>query len=221
MSRTIIVTGGVGVLGRAVVAHVQSRGWTAVPVDIAPEVPGGVGGVDLTDEAAVVEAYDQITKSQGQIHGVANVAGGFVWELVGDGSVETFDQMYRMNLRTATVSCRAAMPHLGQGASIVNVGAAAANDVAAGMASYAASKAGVAALTESLSAELVARGIRVNAVLPTILDTPRNRADMPDANVSDWVHPDDAASAIGFLLSPEAHAVTGAQLRLALGRSAH
>lgn len=218
MTRTIIVTGGAGILGRAVVAAVSARGWKAVPVDIAPDVPGGWGGVDLTDSEAVAKAYADIANQYGGIAGLANIAGGFVWELMTGSDVQNFDRMYQRNLRSAAVSCVSALPHLAHGGSIVNVGAAAAAQPGEGMASYAASKAGIAALTDSLAAELMPRGIRVNAVLPTILDTPANRKDMPDADFSAWVNPEDAAAAVTFLLSEEAHAVTGAHLRLALGR---
>lgn len=218
MSRIIIVTGGAGILGRAVCKAIEAKGWTAAPVDIADQVEGGLGGVDLTDEGAVTSAYARIAATHGRLDGVANIAGGFIWETIADGKIESFDRMYQMNLRSAVNSCRAALEHLGEGASLVNVGAAAAGSAGLGMASYAASKAGVMALTKSLSEELSGKGIRVNAVLPTILDTPANRKDMPDADTSEWVTPDDAASVVAFLLSKEAHAVTGAAVRLAMGR---
>ncbi|MCQ8184212.1 SDR family oxidoreductase [Parvularcula maris] len=217
MLGTIIVTGAAGVLGRAVCAKVEEAGGRALGVDLAPEVPSGVGGVDLTDEAAVTEAFGKLAAS-GPIQGLANIAGGFVWEKVEGGSAESFDRLYRMNLRTAVLASRAVLPHLSQGGAIVNVGAAAAAAPGEGMAPYAASKAGVSALTESLAEELRVRRIRVNAVLPTILDTPTNRGDMPDADFAAWVDPEDAAEAVVFLLSEQARAVTGASLKLSLGR---
>jgi NAD(P)-dependent dehydrogenase (short-subunit alcohol dehydrogenase family) len=124
--------------------------------------------------------------------------------------------MHAMNLRTAVVSSKAALAHIGEGGAIVNIGANAANKVAMGMAPYAASKAGVRALTESLAEEVRGRGIRVNAVLPTIIDTPTNRADMPDADRSDWVTPAGAARAIAFLLSRDSATITGACITLSL-----
>lgn len=222
----IIVAGGFGALGRAVVALLGEQGHRVGVVDMAP-VPGAhgaesaIGGVDLADEDAVAAAFAQTAQALGAIDGLVNVAGGFVWETLADGSPDSWDRMYRMNVRTAAVACRAVLPHMaasgtaGSGA-IVNVGAAAAFNVAAGMAPYAASKAGVMALTEGLAEELKPRGIRVNAVLPTIIDTPANRADMPDADVSTWVRPEAAARVIAFLLSDDAGAVTGVGVRLSL-----
>jgi len=218
----IIVAGGFGALGRAVVALLIERGNRVGVIDMAPAPDGtaadpAIGGVDLADEGAVTAAFAQAASAFGTIDGLVNVAGGFVWETIAAGGPDSWDRMYRMNLRTAAVSCAGVLPHLAvAGAAIVNVGAAAASNVATGMASYAASKAGVMALTEGLADELKPRGIRVNAVLPTIIDTPTNRADMSDADVSSWVRPEAAARVIAFLLSPDAGAITGAGIRLSL-----
>lgn len=217
----ILVAGGLGILGRAVTTELAGRGHRVAVVDMAAGSVAGpaavtIGGVDLADETAVASAYAQAAQALGSIDGLVNVAGGFIWETVEDGSLDNWDRMYRMNLRTAAVSCRAALPHLRQGA-IVNVGAAAASRAALGMAPYAASKAGVMALTESLAEELAARPVRVNAVLPTIIDTPTNRADMPDADTSTWVTPASAARVVAFLLSDDAASITGVGIRLSLG----
>jgi NAD(P)-dependent dehydrogenase (short-subunit alcohol dehydrogenase family) len=124
--------------------------------------------------------------------------------------------MYALNLKTAVAACQGALPHLLQSgggmraARIVNVGAMGAAKAAAGMGAYAASKAGVAKLTEALADELKGRGITVNAILPSTLDTPRNRLDMPKADFSRWVTLTEAAEVIAFLVSDEASAVTGA-----------
>ena len=221
MSRKYIVAGGFGALGRAVVAELEQAGHKVAAVDMAPVPDGysgiGVGGIDLAEEEAVAKGYGEAVKALGGLDGVANIAGGFVWEMQADGSLDSWDRMYRMNLRTATVSSRAAMGLLGAGGAIVNVGAAAAANADTGMAPYAASKAGVMALTQSLANELRGRHIRVNAVLPTILDTPTNRADMPDADTSAWVQPAAAAKVIAFLLSADSGCVTGAGIPLSLG----
>jgi NAD(P)-dependent dehydrogenase (short-subunit alcohol dehydrogenase family) len=218
----VIVTGGFGALGRVVVAELAKRGFTVAAVDVAPAPAGypaamALGGVDLTDEAAVTAAYAAVAGQLGSINGLVNIAGGFIWEPVEGGALDSWDKMFRMNLRTAATSSAAALPYLTkQGGAIVNVGAAGAVSPAAGMAPYAASKAGVRALTESLADELKGKKVRVNAVLPTIIDTPANRASMPDADTSGWVTPAAAAKAIAFLLSDESSAVTGASLLLSL-----
>lgn len=217
----IIITGGFGVLGRAVVAELMSRGLAIVAVDMAPapanmDATHLVGGVDLGDEAAVAAAYSDIAVRLGGISGLVNVAGGFLWETVADGSSASWDRMYQMNVRTAFLSSRAVLSHLADGAAIVNVGAAAALTPATGMAPYTASKLGVHALTESLANELRGKGVRVNAVLPTILDTPTNRADMPDADTASWVLPAAAARVVAFLLSEESASITGALIPLSL-----
>jgi NAD(P)-dependent dehydrogenase (short-subunit alcohol dehydrogenase family) len=120
--------------------------------------------------------------------------------------------MYRMNLLTAVAASQAALPYLLKSASgrIVNIGAAGATKAAAGMGAYAASKSGVARLTEALAEELKEHGITVNALLPSIIDTPPNRTDMPDTDFARWVRPEQIGDAIVFLLSDRAQAITGA-----------
>ncbi len=118
--------------------------------------------------------------------------------------------MHRINLKTAVNASRAALPHLIEnGGAIVNVGAAGALKAGEGFGAYAASKAGVLKLTESLAEELKGK-VRVNAVLPSILDTERNRRDMPKSDPSKWVQPDDLAKVMLFLASDDARAITGA-----------
>ncbi|WP_408587940.1 SDR family NAD(P)-dependent oxidoreductase [Novosphingobium sp.] len=222
MARNYIVTGGFGALGRAVCSELLSAGHRVVAMDIASP-PGGftvnaIGQLDLADERAVAEGYAKAEQMLGGIDGVVNVAGGFLWETLADGTIRNWERMLSMNLLTAAISCKAALAHLRPGGSIVNIGAAAASNTATGMAPYAASKAGVMALTEGLSAELSERNIRVNAVLPTIIDTPKNREDMPEADFSAWVQPAAAAKAIAFLLSSDSSAINGAGIKLSTGR---
>jgi len=207
----IIVTGAAGVLGRAVVAHLAKLGYRVVGIDLAADAPGAgeaafLGGIDLTDAAAVATAIGGV----GPVAGLVNIAGGFRWETLGDGTAETWDLLYRMNVATAVNACKAALGALrDSGGAIVNVGAAATLKAGMGMGAYAASKSGVARLTEALAEEEKGK-VRVNAVLPSIIDTPANRADMPDADFSAWVAPDALADVIAFLLSDAARAVTGA-----------
>lgn len=216
--KRVAVTGGFGALGRAVAEVLGRQGARVALLDKA-EVPAGlpthalaVGGLDLADEAATQTALARVAEALGGLDGLVNVAGGFRWETVTDGSVATWDTLYAMNVRTALLASRAALPFLrasGQG-RIVNVGALAAGQAALGMGAYAASKAGVARLTEALAEELKDQGVTVNAVLPSILDTPANRADMPQADFSRWVHPVQLAEVMAFLLQDAAAAVTGA-----------
>ena len=125
--------------------------------------------------------------------------------------------MFKINLKTAVVSCQAALPYLikSGGGRIVNIGAMASGKATTGMGAYAASKAGVARLTEALADELKGQHVTVNAILPSILDTPRNRLDMPQADFSRWVKPAEAAEVIAFLVSDAASAVTGALIPVA------
>ena len=218
----VVVTGAFGALGRVVVAELKKHGYKVAAVDVAPapaqtEAELALGGIDLADEPAVIAAYDKVAEKLGSLDALVNIAGGFTWEPVETGSIDSWDSMYRMNLRTAAASSRAALPHLlKSGGAIVNVGAAGAIQPGTGMAPYAASKAGVRALTESLADELRGKKIRVNAILPTIMDTPANRSSMPDADTSAWVRPEAAAKVIAFLLSAEAGAITGASVPLSL-----
>lgn len=230
--KNVVVTGGFGILGRAVGALLIERGARVILLDRSP-VPADMaviaknpnlmlmGEVDLSDAAAAIVAFNniagQLRGMQGShcINALVNVAGGFSWETVEAGSIDTWDRLYAMNLRTAVVSVQAALPHLflaHHGARIVNTGALASLKAGLGMGAYAASKAGVARFTESLAEELKDRGVTVNAVLPSIIDTPANRADMPDADASRWVTPQALAAVIAFLLSDDAAPITGACL---------
>lgn len=218
MKGIVAVTGAAGALGRRTAERLAAAKWIVVGIDRAP-LPADsptdmdIDGIDLSDEAAMAAAADKIRDAFGRLDALVNVAGGFRWETIADGNVATWDRLYTMNVKTALVASRALLPLLRvNGGAIVNVGAAAAVKAAAGMGAYAASKAGVARLTEALADELKDARIRVNAVLPSIIDTAANRTDMPDADFSRWVTPDQLADVIGFLLSPAAAAVTGALL---------
>lgn len=214
--RVIAVTGGHGVLGRAVVEAALAQDCKVAVIDHASghPVPEGVlelGGVDLTDAAAAKTAIDGVVARFGRLDALLNIAGGFVWQTADDAD-PAWERMFRLNLTTALNASRAALPHLKASSEgrIVNVGANAAIRSAAGMGAYAASKAGVHRLTESLAEELKDTSVTVNAVLPSILDTAQNRKDMPDADPAKWVQPSDLAAVMLFLASPASRAVTGA-----------
>lgn len=214
--RVIAVTGGHGVLGRAVVEAAIADGLRVAVIDHAPghAVPPGVlelGGVDLTDPTSAARAIDATVAKFGRLDALLNIAGGFVWQTVDDAD-PAWDRMYALNVATALNATRAALPHLKRSdeGRIVNVGANGALKSAAGMGAYAASKSGVHRLTESLAEELKSTSVTVNAVLPSILDTEQNRADMPDADPAKWVQPADLARVMLFLASPDSRAITGA-----------
>jgi len=219
--KRVAITGGFGALGAAVVRAVQDAGARAAAIDRAAAPSGAdlgdaalLGGVDLADAGAARAALDDAARRLGGLDALVNVAGAFRWETLADGSLETWDLLYRVNLRTALAASQAALPHLraSGGGRIVNIGAAASAKAGAGMGAYAASKSGVARLTEALAEELKDERITVNAVLPSIIDTPPNRADMPKADFDRWVKPEQLADVIVFLLSDRAQAVTGALL---------
>lgn len=216
----VVVTGGLGQLGQALGTLLAGRGARVVLLDRvqAPpdlRLPPGVeaiGGFDLVTAAAATSALGEAAQRLDGCNGLVNVAGGFQWQTLADGDIGTWDTLYAMNLRSAVLASQAALPWLRAAApaAIVNVGALAALKAGAGMGAYAAAKSGVARLTEALAEELKDQGVRVNAVLPSVLDTPANRADMPQADASRWVSPAALAAVVAFLLSAEAAAVTGA-----------
>ncbi|NWG52652.1 MAG: SDR family NAD(P)-dependent oxidoreductase [Hydrogenophilaceae bacterium] len=217
--RVIVVTGAFGVLGRAVCAAAAARGLKVAALDYAPPPDGfaaafAQGGVDLTNADAAQGAIDTVARQLGGVDALANIAGGFAWQPVAGGDPSLWDKMFLINLKTAANAARAAIPHLkaSPAGRIVNVGANAALKGGAGMGPYTASKAGVHRLTEALAEELKETNVCVNAVLPSVLDTPANRADMPGADPKKWVAPADLAAVILFLASEEARAVTGALL---------
>lgn len=223
--RRIIVTGGFGALGRVVAQALATDGARVARVDFAAAPADAVegvldiGGVDLTDAAAAAATIDRVTNAFGGVDALVNIAGGFVWEKVEGGDVATWQRMFAMNLLTAATITSAALPALLASASarIVNIGAGAAIKADAGMGAYAASKAGVHRLTESLASELAGKDITVNAILPSIIDTPTNRVDMPDADFTAWVTPQAIADVVRFLLSDQARAISGALIPVTRG----
>ncbi len=223
--KKIAITGAFGALGAATAQVAAGQGARLALIDRAAHPPGGffasagdsirlLTGVNLTDEsqaaAAVRAAHEQL---QG-LDVLINVAGAFRWQTVAAGDPAIWDQMFAVNVKTALFTSRAAIAFLkesGQG-RIINIGANGALKAGAGMGAYAASKSGVHRLTESLAEELKADGITVNAVLPSIIDTPANRAEMPKADFATWVTPRALAEVILFLASDAGAPVTGALL---------
>jgi NAD(P)-dependent dehydrogenase (short-subunit alcohol dehydrogenase family) len=220
----IVVTGGTGALGRALVRELVGRGdRVAVPYRFAagfeslrsalghsPALWGAE--TDLADLDSARRFFDAAAAWLGRLDGVACLAGGYA----GSGPLEAtpaseWDAMLRVNLASLHATCRAALPHLlREGGSVVTVGSRLAESAGAGAAAYTASKAAVLALTRALALENRDRGVRVNAISPSVIDTEANRHAMPKADRSRWTAPEDIARVIAYLLSPASAAVTGA-----------
>jgi len=211
--RHVVITGGAGALGQAVVRAFAGAGAVChLPIRGRAELPAGavvnlVPGVDLADEQAVVSFFAGRPPLWASVH----LAGGFRAARIAETSRADLDRQLDTNLVTTFLCCREAVIALrvSGGGRIVNVGSRASEAPGGGAVAYAAAKAGVAALTRSLAEEVRADRIQVNAVLPSIIDTPANRAAMPGAAVEAWVQPDDLARIILWLASP-GNAITGA-----------
>ena len=220
----VIVTGGTGALGRALVTLLLERGtsvvvpWRRVEQwrSLESSVPSGALLLGFEADVASAEGarrfVEQAASSLDALDGVALIAGGWAGGATFEAAPEDeWDRMLRSNLATVRHVCRAALPHLlEKGGSVVTVGSRAAQTGGADMAAYAVAKSAVHALTGVLALENRHRGVRFNCVLPGTIDTPANRAAMPDADTATWTTPAAIARVVAFLLSSESAAVTGA-----------
>lgn len=217
---TVVISGGTGGLGIAVTRGLLEAGWRAV----VPTRPGaGDGGIQPHPELELIEAdlFDAadarrvIDGAGADLAALVNLVGGFsAGARVHETPIEEFEQQFKLNLRPAYLLCSAALPRmLERGAgSIVCVSARAALRPFAGAAGYIASKAAVLAFVDALATEYTRDGIRTNAIVPSVIDTPANRASQPDADHSRWVKPDEIASVIRFLCSGDSSATSGAHI---------
>ena len=210
--KTALVTGAAGALGGAVVQKCTEQGARAVLLDVAEGFADGAGErlqVDLAD----AEAVDAAIASVGDFDIVCNIAGGFnMGPKVHEITDAHWDAMFAINVTTLRNMLRAVLPPLvkrGRG-SVVNVGALGALQGLAAMGAYTAAKSVVMRLTEAAAEEVRHQGVNVNAVLPSLIDTPRNRADMPKADHSTWVRPESIANLVCFLASDAAADIHGA-----------
>lgn len=216
--RLVVVTGGTGALGTAVVRHVLAQGAkVAVPEFGSNEPEGwldeGVGrvmvrtGVDLARADSAEAFYAQAVEWGGPLWASVHVAGGFAMGKIDERDAGAIEKQLDMNVVSCYLCCREAVKHMkaGGGGRIVNVAArpAVAAENGSGMVAYAASKAAVGALTEALGAEVAGDGILVNAVAPSIIDTPANRKAMPDADHASWPKVEELAEVMCFLASAE------------------
>jgi len=215
----VVVTGGTGALGTAVVGRLLDAGAdVTVPVYHERELerfPHAdrvrlVRGVDLTDEAQVAEVYEAAT-AEGELWASLQIAGGFTMGPIEQTSRDEVQRMWSMNALTCMLCCREAVKRMGEaGGRLVNVAARPALVPTGGVAAYAMSKAAVAALTLTLAEELASRAIFVNAVVPSIIDTPANREAMPGADHDAWPTPEELAQTMAFLASADNRATRGA-----------
>lgn len=222
-TQTVMITGAAGHLGRAVAAAFQARGARLVLLDrdagALRNAFGHLAGAallaaDLLDREALADTV----RGAGRIDALCHLAGGFrMGEPVHATAPATWDFLMDLNARSLLNVAAAVVPQLVEqgGGKVVTVGAGAARQGGANMGAYAASKSALIRLTESMSAELRDQGINVNCVLPSIIDTPDNRAGMPDADFSRWVAPEALAEVIVFLASDAARAVHGAAIPVA------
>jgi len=221
--RTVLITGAAGNLGQAVAQAFAAQGDNLVLVDLKTEALAQAFGAEtparlfaaanLLDAAQAQAVVGAALQRFGRIDVLCNIAGGFrMGEAVHETSEKTWNFLFDLNVRTVLHMAQAAVPAMlsAGGGKIVNVGAFSAQRGLARMGAYTASKASVIRLTEAMAGELREQNINVNCVLPTIIDTPQNRADMPGADPGKWVAPADLASVIAFLASDAARAVHGA-----------
>lgn len=216
--RVAVITGAAGVLGQATVHRFKEGGAITVAVDcdakrLEDVASSAAHACDLTDESSVRKTFGDIHQSQGRIDILANVAGGFAMgPTVEETTLDDWAEMFRINSVTAWLACKHTLPIMRNAnfGRIVNVGARAARKPGARMAPYCVSKAAVVTLTEVLALECAETGITANCILPGTIDTPRNRTDMPNADHSKWVPPEDLAAAIAHLADPSSQSINGA-----------
>jgi NAD(P)-dependent dehydrogenase (short-subunit alcohol dehydrogenase family) len=220
MEATAIVTGGTGGLGSAVVARLLDDGWrVVVPWVVESELERvqqherlTLIQADLFDPDAVAEV---VAAAQAPLRGVVNLVGGFAMGgRVHETDIDEFERQFRLNLRPTYLITHTALPHLLEagGGSIVCVGTRAALQPFKGAAGYISSKAAVIAFAQAVATEYKDDGIRCNAILPSVIDTPANRQSMPKADHEKWVKPAEIAGVIAHLLSDASQPVSGAAL---------
>ncbi|HEY5317496.1 MAG TPA: SDR family NAD(P)-dependent oxidoreductase [Solirubrobacteraceae bacterium] len=224
MDRTALVTGGTGGLGTAVVARLLADGWRVLApwvterelerVERHPDLE--LVHADLADPEAVRDvAAAAAAEPQAPLRGVVNLVGGYAaGGRVHETAIEEFETQFRLNLRPTYLVTQAALPHLmaAGGGGVVCVGTRAALRPFPGAAGYISSKAAVSAFVSALAVEYRDDGVRANAILPSVIDTPGNRASMPDADFERWVKPTAIAGVIAFLLSDDSAPTNGAAI---------
>ena len=227
-AQVVLIAGGTGGLGRAVTLAFLEQGFNVTVTyrdeNELAELKTMAGthvshlaahSTDVTDEASVQALVDSIVAKDSRLDVLVNTVGGYaggikLWEL----DSKTFDRMFTLNVRSGFVLSKSVVKQMlkQNSGSIINIAAKAAIDHAAGASAYAASKAAAVALMDSLAADLQGTGVRVNSILPSVIDTAINRKVMPGADFSTWPKPEDIARVVLFLASDEANLIHGAAI---------
>lgn len=227
-NRKVIITGGTGILGSAVTKAYLAQGDTVAVTYLFeneverfkqynPELSADVTflSANVTEESQVQKSFQEFLSKFGQLDVLVNIVGGFVGGIpAAELEEERWDFMMNLNLKSVFLCCKTVIPHMmacGYG-KIINVSARAGLKGEAGLSAYCVSKGGVRTLTEALAAEVMDSGVNVNAIMPSIMDTPANRSSMPDEDHSRWVAPADVAKVICFLTSDDAAVINGAAI---------
>ncbi len=215
-NKVVIITGATGGLGQTVTAEFSNAGATIVVAERHPSknLPEGVQSVtaDVTQESDVQRFAAEVKNKTGRIDCLINLVGGFAMGRLTETNPSEWSKMLSLNLSAAFLLSRAVVPTMtDQGSGrVIHIGARAALDPFPGAAAYLVSKSGLVAMIKVLALELAGSGVNVNGVLPTIIDTPVNRKNMPDADFTKWVKPEAIAQLLVFLASDEAGAINGA-----------
>ena len=226
--RNVLITGGTGILGSAVTKAYLAQGETVAVTylfdneverfkQFNPELSENVTFLfaNVTEEAEVQKTIEAFVSKFGSLDVLINIVGGFVGGIpTAELEEDRWDFMMDLNLKSVFLCCKAAIPHMTAQSygKIINVSARAGLKGEAGLSAYCVSKGGVRTLTESLAAEVMDSGINVNAIMPSIMDTPANRESMPDEDHDRWVAPADVAKVICFLTSDDATIINGAAI---------
>lgn len=216
--KTVLVTGGAGALGRAVAKAYQEAGALVIIADrLPPRDPNNTPffTVDVLNEVSVSNLFSEISAQHGGPHALVNVVGGYAaGQPVSELDLEVWDSQMNLNLKSAFLLTKHAVKTMSAagGGSIVHISSRAAVDKGVKSAAYSISKLGVLRLVEAVAEEAKAQNVTINAVMPSIIDTPANRAAMPKADVSKWPKPEEIAKVLLFLTSPDASLISGAAI---------
>jgi NAD(P)-dependent dehydrogenase (short-subunit alcohol dehydrogenase family) len=227
-NKVTIITGAVGNLGASTARLFQKQGAKTVLVDRSQERVTEVfkslagspdhflaGGIDLTDPVSLARLLEQTITRFGRVDVLINTVGGYRGgKPVHESGLADWDFLFGINLRTTLLCCQAVIPQMLKQSSgkIINIASRDALAGSAGYAAYSASKSSILRLTESLAAELKAASININAIMPGTIDTPQNRAAVPNGDYTKWVQPEAIADVIAFLASESSRAINGAAL---------